>query len=136
MARFATPVAALESGRYSQIADANVARQSGCDDFVPRGSAGAWWQWQPAFLPRGMGQDAAKTSRKLMNPEKRMPARAPRRSAQAGDYLSRPAGSSPPPHSVPGAAPQPLPQAASGKSQKERPLQLSLVRQVLAEPNP
>ena len=44
MVRFAAPVAALGSGRYGRIADANVARQFDCDDFVPRGSAGSLWR--------------------------------------------------------------------------------------------
>src|SRR5260370_39424382 len=107
--------------------------QFDCDDFVRGGSAGALWRQEPVRLPRRMGPGAPRVSRKLMSPGSLMPARAPRRSARAGDCWRPPAGSSPPPRFAV-AAPQPLPQAVRGESQEGRVLQPRLAALILAGP--
>ena len=105
----ARSVAALGLGRCGQIADANVAIQFDCGDFVRHGLAAALCRQKPVRLPRRMGPGWPKAPRKMVTPGSLMPAPAPRRFALAGDWWGPPAGRSASPRAAAVAAAQPLP---------------------------
>jgi hypothetical protein len=131
--RTAQSVAALGPRRCGQIADANVATQFDCDDFVRRGSAGSLWRQQPVHLLRRMAPGAPKASQALISPASLIPAAAPRRSARAGDYWGPLVGSSQPSRSAV-TAPQPSPQAVRGESQEGLLPEPNLTTPILARP--